>query len=248
MPLTVDPAGKPMDNLRMWFRNFFLVSQKARTILLFAPLAKSSGNTKIITTQEDNIKIPTPIRWVKNKLPTVMLGLFALALLVGIRDPDSSPLTPVLPAARRNPMPDFTFQTLKGKPWTLSQHRGHVVLLNFWATWCPPCQSETPSLVKIANEGQVRGLDVVGVAMDQETPDRLSNIRSFVSAYHVPYPVLLPEAPSPVTSVIQSYPTTYLIDRQGRIANAFTGALDEATLKPELERLLNEPAQAPVRR
>ena len=170
-----------------------------------------------------------------------MLGLFAAALLVGIRDPDSAPLAPSLPVSQRKLMPDFTFRTLDGKPWTLSQHRGHVVLLNFWATWCPPCQAETPSLVKIAHEDQVRGLDVAGVAMDQN-PDRLSSIRSFAAAYHVAYPILLPKPFSPVTSVIQSYPTTYLIDRQGRVANAFTGALDETALKSELERLLNEPA------
>jgi len=192
-------------------------------------------------------KTPVPPRPVKNKLATVVLGLFALALLVSIHDPDSAPLTPALPVSQRKPMPDFTFQTLDGGSWTLSQHRGRVVLLNFWATWCPPCQAETPSLVKIADEGQSRGLDVAGVAMDQENKDSLNNIRSFTAVYHVPYPVLLPKAFSPVTSVIQSYPTTYLIDRQGRIANAFTGALDEASLKLELERLLNEPAQPPAR-
>ena len=176
-----------------------------------------------------------------------MLGLFALGLLVGIRAPDSSPLTPALPVSRRKAMPDFTFQTLDGKPWTLSQHRGHVVLLNFWATWCPPCQSETPSLIKIANEDQVQGLDVAGIAMDQKSQNSLKNIQSFVADYRVQYPILLPATFSPVTNGVQSYPTTYLIDRQGRIANAFTGALDEAILKPELKRLLDEPAQTPAR-
>lgn len=194
--------------------------------------------------QEQETKSRTTPRQAKNKIGIVVLGLFALGLLVGIRDPDSSPLTPALPISRREAMPDFTFQTLDGKPWTLSQHRGHVVLLNFWATWCPPCQSETPSLIKIANEDQRRGLDVAGIAMDQKSQDSLKNIQSFVAGYGVPYPILLPTTFSSVTNRIQSYPTTYLIDRQGKIANAFTGALDEATLKPELERLLKEPPSA----
>jgi len=189
-------------------------------------------------------KTPVPPRPVKNKLATVVLGLFALALLVSIHDPDSAPLTPALPVSQRKPMPDFTFQTLDGGSWTLSQHRGRVVLLNFWATWCPPCQSEAPSLVKIANEYQVRGLDVEGVAMDQKSRDSLDNIHSFVAAYHVSYPILLPKTFSPLANGVQSYPTTYLIDRQGNIANAFTGALDVASLKPELERLLKEPSGA----
>lgn len=188
---------------------------------------------------QDN-NLPRP-RWAKDKLMTVILGLIAVALIVGIRDPDTAPMTPGLPISQRKPMPDFMFQTLDGKPWTLSEHRGHVVLLNYWATWCPPCQAETPSLIKIANGDQARGLDVAGVSMDQTDRNGLSNIRSFVSAYHIPYPVLLPKGFSPVTDVVQAYPTTYLIDREGRVAATHVGALDEASVGRELERLLKEP-------
>ena len=184
---------------------------------------------------------PQRPRWIKDKLMTVILGMIAVALIVGIRDPDTVPMTAALPISQRKPMPDFTFQTLDGRPWTLSEHRGHVVLLNFWATWCPPCQSETPSLVKIASVDQARGLDVAGVSMDQTDQYGLNNIRAFVSAYHVPYPVLLPKGFSPVTDVVQAFPTTYLIDRQGRVAQTHVGALDEASLGRELERLLKEP-------
>ena len=195
-----------------------------------------------VASVQDN-RPPRP-RWAKDKLMTVILGLIAAALIVGVRSPDTTPMTPALPISQRKPMPDFTFQTLDGKPWTLSAHRGHVVLLNFWATWCPPCQAETPSLVQIASVDQARGLDVAGVSMDQRDQNGLSNIGSFVSAYHIPYPILLPKGFSPVTDVVQAYPTTYLIDRQGRVAIAYTGALDEGTFRPELERLLNEPASA----
>ena len=185
-------------------------------------------------------KPPRP-RWAKDKLMTAILGLIAVALIVGIRDPDTAPMTAALPISQRKPMPDFTFQALDGRPWTLSEHRGHVVLLNFWATWCPPCQSETPSLVKIARVDQAKGLDVAGVSMDQTDQNGLNNIRAFVSAYHLPYPVLLPKGFSPVTDVVQAFPTTYLIDRRGRVAQTHVGALDEASLGRELERLLKEP-------
>lgn len=77
--------------------------------------------------------------------------------------------------------------------------------------------------------------------MDQTDRNGLSNIRSFVSAYHIPYPVLLPKGFSPVTDVVQAYPTTYLIDREGRVAATHVGALDEASVGRELERLLKEP-------
>lgn len=69
----------------------------------------------------------------------------------------------------------------------------------------------------------------------------LGNVQAFVSSYGVHYPVLLPRPFSPMRDMIQSYPTTILIDRQGRVANAFAEALDEATLRPQLERLLSEP-------
>jgi peroxiredoxin len=176
----------------------------------------------------------------KDILLTVVLGCFAIALLVGIRAPDSTPLTPAKPPAQRKPMPDFTMPTLNGQQWILSQHRGHVVLLNFWATWCPPCQAETPSLVKIAGDYQAKGLDLAGVSMDTSG---LGNVQAFVSSYHVPYPILLPRPFSPLTNTVQAFPTTILIDRQGRVANAFEGALDEATLRLQLERLLGEPAE-----
>ena len=178
-----------------------------------------------------------PPRRAKDRVLTVVLGCFAIAMVIGIREPDSAPLTPAKPPVQRKLMPDFTLPTLSGQQWTLSQHRGHVVLLNFWATWCPPCQAETPSLVKIAGDYQAKGLDLAGVSMDT---NGLGNVQAFVSSYHVPYPILLPRPFSPLTNTVQAFPTTILIDRQGRVANAFEGALDEATLRPQLERLLSE--------
>lgn len=178
-----------------------------------------------------------PPRRAKDRLPTVVLGCLTIAMLVGIRDPDSTPLAPAKPPVQRKAMLNFTLPTLNGQQWTLSQHRGHVVLLNFWATWCPPCQEETPSLVKISRDYQAKGLDLAGISMDT---GGTGNVQAFVSSYHVPYPILLPKPFSSLTDTVQAFPTTILIDRQGRVANAFEGALDEATLRPQLERLLSE--------
>jgi len=177
-----------------------------------------------------------------NRRAAVLLGAVAIALVTGIRVPTPSPpLSPELPADRRKLMPGFTLPALDGQPWSLSQHRGHVVLLNFWATWCPPCQAETPGLVKIARDYQTRGLDVAGIAMDAGNPATVqSNVRAFVSAYRVPYPILSAPAFSPLTGWVQAYPTTLLIDRQGRTANAVAGRLDETSTRKEVERLLSE--------
>lgn len=174
----------------------------------------------------------------KDKAKVLFLSLAAVGLTLGIHAPGSVPLAAAKPAILRKPMPDFVLPTLNGQRWALSQHRGHVVLLNFWTTWCPPCQEETPSLVKIAHDYQSQGLDVAGISMDT---GRLSDVQAFADSYGVHYPILLPRPFSPMSDMIKSYPTTILIDRQGRVANSFVGALDEATLRPQLERLLSEP-------
>ena len=178
----------------------------------------------------------------ENRRRHLLLGVVGIGLIISAYPRDqSAPLPPSVPASKRKPISDFRLPTLDGQRWTLSQHRGHVVLLNFWATWCPPCQREMPSLVKIAREYQGQGLDVAGVAMDSESAAKFQ-VQSFVSSYHVPYPILLPPAFSPLTGWVQAYPTTLLIDRQGRVANASVGALDEGSTRREMERLLKEPS------
>lgn len=180
--------------------------------------------------------IPAKVK-TRQRLLLLALGLIALALLGKPFSSSPPPLPTEIAAKKRKPMTDFSIATLDGHPWRLSAHRGQVVLLNFWATWCPPCQEETPTLVKVSNEFQGQGLEVVGVSMEGSSQ---SNIAPFVKAYRIPYPILLPRPFAPVTNYAQSLPTTLLIDRQGRIANATVGALDEASLRAEVGRLLRE--------
>lgn len=173
-----------------------------------------------------------------NRLVFALLGLIALALIVGVPHSDAPvPLAPEQPVPRRKPMADFAFPKVNGPPWRLSEHRGQVVVLNFWATWCPPCQAETPTLLKLSKELHAEGLEVVGITMDQ---DGLNSVRPFISAYHISYPILRPQPFSPLISLIQALPTTFLIDRQGRVANVTVGPLDEDSCRAEVQRLLRE--------
>ena len=162
--------------------------------------------------------------------------LVAAAVVLG-RPQSSGPLTDPRPAGQREAMGDFVLPTLAGRNWRLSEHQGHVVLLNFWATWCPPCREETPGLVRVAAANKAQGLDMAGVSMDNSD---VSKVRGFVSEYAVPYPILLPAPLSPLTYAVQAYPTTYLIDRQGRVAATYVGALDEDQLQRQVTRLLAE--------
>ncbi len=126
-------------------------------------------------------------------------------------------------------------RTLDGHTWRLADYRGSVVLVNFWATWCPPCRMETPGLVAVANEFQPKGLAVVGVNMDEGGEEA---VREFAGKYRMPYPVGILPQDTALSGQIDSLPTTFLIDRNGQIATAYTGMVNEADLRHDVERLL----------
>lgn len=135
---------------------------------------------------------------------------------------------------------DLELPRLGGGTWDLKAQRGKVVLVNFWATWCPPCRMETPSLVALDRDYAARGLEVVGVAMDD---DAASAVPPFVQKYGVRYPILLPAGDLGGQDV-SGLPTTLLIDREGRIARRYLGLISEAAVKNDVEALLAEPGTA----
>lgn len=146
----------------------------------------------------------------------------------------------LVPIAKRAPGPNLVLRDLDNKPWNLrgNAHRGRVLLVNYWATWCAPCRKETPGLVRIAGRYAGKGLDVVGVSRDTGGPDI---VRAFVQEMGVSYPVVL--APANDTALpfpIEALPTTLLLDRRGGIAKRYVGAVSEATLTADLDRLLSE--------
>lgn len=134
--------------------------------------------------------------------------------------------------------PDFTLQQIGGPRLTLSSYRGKVVLLDFWATWCYPCRQEIPHFVEFEQKYADRGLQVIGVSMD-DSPDP---VPAFYQQYHMNYPVVMGNA-----KIGESYggllglPITFLLDRQGRIAAKHIGATDAAVFEREIQRLLNSP-------
>lgn len=136
----------------------------------------------------------------------------------------------------RKALSNLVLPDLDGRRWSLEEHRGRVVLINFWATWCPPCRAETPVLIGLAKKFEAVGLDVAGVALDQ---DGEGLIRQFVDEFGVPYPVLIP-APGSALSRIEPVPTTVLVDRRGRLAKKYVGAVSKAVIERDVRRLLTE--------
>jgi thiol-disulfide isomerase/thioredoxin len=119
----------------------------------------------------------------------------------------------------------------------LADLRGKIVVLNFWATWCPPCRAETPAFVQLQKEFEGQGVQFVGVSVDESaTP-----VQSFVEEFGVEYPIAVDDGTvEPLYKDITGYPTTYLINRRGEIERYMPGALSRERLQPELWAMLEK--------
>jgi len=134
------------------------------------------------------------------------------------------------------PAPAFELKNLKGRTVRLSDYTGKIVLLNFWATWCAPCRAEMPDLVKLQNEYQSKGLQVVGMTYPDYTRAR---VRSIAWRLRLNYPILLGTRElAEKYGVSEVLPTTIVIDRDGRIRARILGLLEpdefEQIVKPLL--------------
>ena len=147
------------------------------------------------------------------------------------------PATAVVTRTGKRQALDFRLPDLAGSRWQLSDRRGKVVVVNFWATWCPPCRQETPDLVRLYRDYRARGVEIVGISMDD---DPQKAVPPFLREYGVPYPVLVPDSSFDLASDIDSLPTTLLIDRQGRVAKVWVGAVGESDVADEIDLLLKE--------
>jgi len=133
--------------------------------------------------------------------------------------------------------PDFALKDINGKTVSLSALKGKVVLLNFFATWCPPCKAEIPALNKLQRALNPRGLEVIAVSTDRSVND----IKSFLEKNRVDFPILF-DADRNVAKKYRvfSMPTTFLINRNGIIVEKFYGEYDwtESETKGKIEKLL----------
>ncbi len=134
------------------------------------------------------------------------------------------------------PAPDFTLLSLDGSKIKLSDYRGKAVLLNFWATWCPPCKVEMPWFEDLQKQYAKDGLVVLGVAMDDSGP---ATIAKFASELGVNYPVLLgTDKVSDDYGDVQYLPTTFYIGRDGAIVDKMTGLLDRKEIEGAVKKAL----------
>lgn len=136
-------------------------------------------------------------------------------------------------------VPDFSLQNLQGKQVDIRDHRGQVILLNFWATWCPNCRKEGPSLQKLYNQYQSRGLIFYRISSKEEP----ETINQFMEKESLNLPVLIDKTGQTDRQFgVWVHPTTYLIDRQGLVSYRTMGVFDWTGLEATsvIDRLLEK--------
>jgi cytochrome c-type biogenesis protein len=187
-------------------------------VLIVVGLLVMSGKSTLLASSTLAAWLPNAEGWIKVK--------------------SAAPAATVANPAKNNfePAPEVQFQTLAGQPFTLGQLRGHVVLLNFWATWCIPCREEIPVLNAMQHELEARGLKIVGASLE-DTADGVNSYQKEVRKFE--YQVVVGGSEAQARFGGTPLPTTYLIDRDGRIRQKIIGARDrggwDAAVKPLLD-------------
>ena len=174
---------------------------------------------------------------------TILRGLSIAAVLAGALaitnsyEPGSLSAA-IKPAKERRTAPDFPLKDAKGATVKLSSLKGKVVLLNFWATWCGPCKVEIPWFMEFERTYKDKGLVVLGVSMDDEG---WKDVRPYLEEKKVTYRMVVgDEALAKVYGGVESLPTTFMIDKTGKIASEHVGLTSKSTYAEEIAVLLGK--------
>ncbi len=130
------------------------------------------------------------------------------------------------------PAPEFKLKTIDGREVSLSDYRGKVVLINFWATWCPPCKEEMPLFESVYRKYKDRGFEILAVSTDTD----IDVVKKFVGEYKLSFVVLYDDKNIASLYNVQGLPTSFLVDREGKIVKVRLGKYKE--IERDIKKLL----------
>ena len=182
----------------------------------------------------------------RSKKPTPILPMAAGLLLIGFAfvivlsaesQGDAKSFSSLEPVAVNFAAPELSLENLTGSTEALTDYRGSVVLVNNWATWCPPCKAEMPTLAAYYNEHRSEGFTIIAI----EAGDPVDVVSPFVQSYNLKFPVWLdPNGASLRAFGNGTLPSSYVIDRSGTVRYAWTGEINREMLEKYLDPLLME--------
>jgi len=170
------------------------------------------------------------------------LGLIALAVIVLMLLPGAEEEQPIalneissIPIEVNYPAAELAMENLQGQTESLADYRDKVVLVNNWATWCPPCKAEMPTLVEFYNDHAHEGLMIIAI----EAGEPREQVQSFVEQFQMPFVVWLDPGGKALNAFKNSsLPNSYVIDRTGTVCLAWTGEINRETLEKYVTPLL----------
>jgi cytochrome c biogenesis protein CcmG/thiol:disulfide interchange protein DsbE len=169
----------------------------------------------------------------------IIILIAALAWIFTSADKSGTSTAGAIPAPRQGFLaPDFTLNTPDGESFTLSELRGQAVLVNLWATWCPPCRAEMPAIQKLYDEYKDQGFVVLGLNMTYQ--DDPSAVVPFIQENQLTFPILIEETGNVAEKFeLRSLPSSFFIDRDGIIQEVVIGGpMSEALLRTRIESIL----------
>ena len=145
-------------------------------------------------------------------------------------------VSPIIAVGQTGHAPTLVLKDIRGRTVRLSDYKGKVVLLNFWATWCPPCRAEMPDFIKMQREYRSKGLQVIGITYP---PQEIEEVRQFVRKLGVNYPIALgTKETKTLFDETETLPVTIVIDRQGNVRERIEGILLPVEVEQKIKPLL----------
>jgi peroxiredoxin len=166
--------------------------------------------------------------------PALPLAALSLFLAAALAVPAGAKPVKAMPA------PNWTLKDVDGKnvPW--SQFKGKVVIVDFWATWCPPCRTEIPGYVALQKKYAADGVAFIGISVDGD--DSIPAVKAFVKQFNINYLILMAnDTIQDAFGINQGYPTTFIIDRDGTIRNKKVGREPTPDFEKEVLAVLRPP-------